>query len=247
MHAILRGVRANLPMAVSAMAYGGVFGVISGNQGVSWAEMLAMNLLLFAGSAQLVMIEMWKTPLPIVEIGLAVLVINLRYLLIGASLRPVFRGSPLWKKVFGMHLVADENWAVTIAEHRRCGATPAFLFGGGLLLLSAWNLATLSGNILGTSLSHPERWGLDYAFVSVFAALALSLWRGRGDIWPWLVAAVLAVVGQYLLPGKLYIVLGGVGGAVAAAWVRTARQVAKPASEKPGEQNVGKSDLEGQS
>ena len=57
--------QANIPLAISAMAYGGVFGVLSGNQGVSWAEMLAMDLLMFAGSAQLVMIEMWSSPLPV--------------------------------------------------------------------------------------------------------------------------------------------------------------------------------------
>ncbi|KAB2889050.1 MAG: AzlC family ABC transporter permease, partial [Desulfobulbaceae bacterium] len=144
-----RGARANIPLAISAMAYGGVFGVLSGNQGVSWAEMLAMDLLLFAGSAQLVMIEMWNAPLPVLEIGLAVLVINMRYLLIGASLQPVFDGRPLWQKILGMHLVADENWAVTIAAHRRGGASPAFLAGGGILLLIAWTFSTLAGNLLG--------------------------------------------------------------------------------------------------
>ena len=51
----------------------------------------------------------------------------------------------------------------------------------------------------------PRRWGLDFAFIAVFAALTLSLWQGRDDFLPWLVAAVLAVAGERLLPGKLYI------------------------------------------
>ena len=218
-----RGARANIPLALSAMAYGGVFGVLSGNQGVSWAEMLAMDLLLFAGSAQLVMIEMWNGPLPVLEIGLAVLVINMRYLLIGASLQPVFDGRPLWQKILGMHLVADENWAVTIAAHRRGGTSPAFLVGGGILLLIAWTFATLAGNLLGGRIPSPEQWGLDFAFVAVFAALSFSLWRGRGDLLPWLVAAGLAVAGERLLPGKLYIALGGIGGALTACLVEIMR------------------------
>jgi hypothetical protein len=32
---------------------------------------------------------------------------------IGESLQPVFSGHPLWRKGLLMHLVADENWAVT--------------------------------------------------------------------------------------------------------------------------------------
>lgn len=213
---LIRGMKANIPLGISAAAYGGVFGIISGNQGVSWAEMLAMNLLLFAGSAQLVMIEMWQSPIPVFTIGLAVLVINMRYLLIGASLQPVFANRPLWKKALGMHLVADENWAVTIAAHRNGGATPSFLVGGGLLLVCAWTAATLSGNLLGGQVVSPEKWGLDFAFVAVFAALTLSLYQGKEDILPWLTAAMLALIGEQLLPGKLYIAVGGFGGGIAA-------------------------------
>lgn len=216
MKALVKGVQANIPLAISAMAYGGVFGVLSANHGVSWAEMLAMDLLMFAGSAQLVMIEMWSFQVPVFAVGLAVLIINIRYLLIGASLQPVFDGRPLWKKVLCMHLVADENWAVTIAAHRDGGASPAFLVGGGLLLVTAWTAATISGNLLGGLVMEPRRWGLDFAFIAVFAALTMSLWRGRDDFLPWLVAAVLAVAGERLLPGKLYIALGGVGGALTA-------------------------------
>lgn len=216
MKQVIKGIQANIPLAISAMAYGGVFGVLSGNQGVSWAEMLAMDLLLFAGSAQLVMIEMWSSPIPVFAIGLAVLIVNMRYLLIGASLQPVFDGRPLWKKALGMHLVADENWAVTMAAHRNGGSCPAFLVGGGLLLVAAWTLATISGNLLGGQIMEPERWGLDFAFVAVFAALSLSLWQGKEDLLPWLVAAALATLGERLLPGKLYIAIGGVGGALTA-------------------------------
>ena len=245
MHDLQRGARATFPLAISAMTYGMVFGVISGQHGVSWAEMLAMDLLLFAGSAQLVMIEMWNSPIPVVAIGLAVLVINLRYLLICASLQPVFDRTPLWQKALAMHLVVDENWAVTIAAHRRGTASPAFLIGGGLLLLAAWTGGTISGNLLGGQIMDPARWGLDFAFVAVFAALSLSLWRGNEDILPWLTAAVLAVVGEQLLPGKLYVVLGGVGGALTAmamAWragcratpaVATACQSASTSRETP--------------
>jgi 4-azaleucine resistance transporter AzlC len=206
-----------------------VFGVLSGNQGVSWAEMLAMDLLMFAGSAQLVMIEMWSSPIPVLAIGLAVLIVNMRYLLIGASLQPVFEGRPLWQKVLGMHLVADENWAVTIAAHRNGGTCPTFLVGGGLLLLTAWTLSTICGNLLGGQILEPERWGLDFAFVAVFAALSLSLWQGRDDLLPWLVAAGLAVAGEQLLPGKLYIALGGIGGALTAVFLemlQTRRHIA---------------------
>jgi len=218
-----RGAVANIPLAVSAVTYGGVLGVLSAQKGVTWAEMSAMNVLMFAGSAQFVMVDMWQEPLSVLAVAMAVFIVNLRYLLIGASLQPVFAGHSLWRKALFMHLVADENWAVTITEHRKNGTNPYFLFGGGLLLLCAWSCGTLGGNLLGSFISQPEKYALDFAFVAVFAALSLSLWRGRGDALPWASAIVLALVSEKFLPGKWYIVIGGVGGALVAGAIEYLR------------------------
>lgn len=212
----LRGATANLPMAASVAAYGSVLGVLSAQKGLSWLDLLFMNSAVFAGSAQFVMVDMWGVELPVVEMALAVLVINLRYLLIGASLEPLFAGRSLMCKVAMMHLVADENWAVTMAEKRRGKATVAFLFGGGVAIYLSWSFGTLAGLLGGGAITNPEAYALDFAFTAVFTALAVGLWRGKKDILPWLVAGGLALLTHHFLPGKWYIVVGGVAGAVTA-------------------------------
>jgi predicted branched-subunit amino acid permease len=216
---LLRGAAANLPVAASVVAYGSVLGVLAAQKQVSWAALLMMNITVFAGSAQFVMVDMWVPPLPVAEIILAAAVINLRYLLIGASLNPVFEGSSLARKAVIMHFVADENWAVTMAAHRRGAASPAFLLGGGLCLGTVWCAGTLAGLGLGAAIADPSAYALDFAFLAVFTALAVSLWRGKSDIFPWLVAAVAAIAAERLLPGKWYIAIGGICGALAATWV----------------------------
>lgn len=221
---IQKGMIANLPVAASVGAYGSVLGVLAAQKGITWIELLLMNLSIFAGSAQFVMVDMWIPPLPIVEIVIAVLVINLRYLLIGASLNPIFQGKSLGRKAVMMHLVADENWAVTMAAHRRGEASTGFLFGGGLCLVSVWSLGTLTGHRMGSLVQNPEAYALDFAFVAVFTALTVSLWRGKTDAIPWILAGALAIAAEKLLPGKWYIVLGGIGGALAGV----IRPVAKP-------------------
>ncbi|GAB6906119.1 putative branched-chain amino acid transport protein AzlC [Desulfosarcina cetonica] len=209
-----KGVLANLPVAASVGAYGSVLGMLAAQKGLTWGQLLAMNLSIFAGSAQFVMVEMWAPPLPVVEMTLAVLIINLRYLLIGASLEPLFRGTSLARKAAIMHLVADENWAVTMAASRTGRATTGFLLGGGICLCSVWSMGTLLGHRLGALVAHPEQFALDFAFVAVFTALTVGMWRGKSDILPWLTAAMLAVAAERWLPGKWYIVIGGLGGAL---------------------------------
>jgi len=209
-----RGAVANLPVGASVAAYGSVLGMLAAQKGLTWLQLLAMNLSVFAGSAQFVMVEMWAPPLPVVEMVLAVLVINMRYILIGASLNPLFQGKSMAHKAGIMHLVADENWAVTMAAYRDGGATTGFLLGGGICLCSVWSMGTLLGHQLGALVAQPERFALDFAFVAVFTALTVSMWRGKSDIAPWATAAVLAVVAERWLPGKWYIVIGGIGGAL---------------------------------
>lgn len=212
----IKGATANIPVAASVAAYGSVLGVLAAQKGLSWLDLMLMNTAVFAGSAQFVMIDMWSGPLPIMEMALAVLVINLRYLLITASLEPLFAGRSLLCKMFMTHFVTDENWAVTMAEQRRGNATVWFLFGGGVTIFLSWSCGTLAGLLGGGLIAHPEQYALDFAFTAVFTALAVGLWQGKKDVLPWLVAGVLALLAHHYLPGKWYIVIGGLGGAIAA-------------------------------
>ncbi len=215
------GFIANLVVAASVGAYGSVLGLLAVEKGLTWGQLLLMNLSVFAGSAQFVMVDMWLPPLPIMEITLAVLVINMRYLLIGASLNPLFTGHSIFSKATFIHLVADENWAITIARYHREKITPFFLLGGGLCVQAAWCGGTMAGHRLGAVISNPEQFGLDFAFVAVFTALVFSFWRGKQDLLPWLITALLAIVTEKFIPGKWYILSGGIGGALVTAFMPT--------------------------
>lgn len=212
----LRGAQANLPLGFSAAAYGSVLGILAAQKGLLWTDIMFMNSAIFAGSAQFVMVDMWGVNLPVIEMVLAAWVINLRYLLIGASLESLFAGKSLAHKMCMSHLVADENWAVTVAEQRKGSATTWFLLGGGVLLYCFWSVGTLVGLLGGGFIAHPEKYALDFAFTAVFTALAMMMWQGKKDMLPWAVAGVLALVSEHFLPGKWYIVIGGIGGSLAA-------------------------------
>lgn len=214
---IAAGFRRCVPLAFSVFAYGGVLGVLADAKGITVPELMLMSLVVFAGSSQFVAAELWAPVLPVAEIALATLVINLRYLLIGASLRDVFAGTTLIQKLLGIHMVADENWAVTMAAAREGRATPGFLWGGGLIMMLFWQAGCILGQILGGGIPEPERFGLDFAFTAAFLALATGLWEGRRDLVPWGLAVAGAIAGALWLPGKWYILLGSGLGFVAAA------------------------------
>lgn len=213
----LVGARQSIPLALSVFAYGTVFGVLARQTGMSLVEAITMSGVVFAGSAQLIVLDLWAAPLPILTIVLTTLVVNLRHLLMGAALRPWFSQLSAPQAYISAFFMGDENWALTMREFAAGRNNGAGLLGSGLALFIAWFGATATGYVMGTTVRNPAQLGLDLAFPAVFVALLAGMWRGKSDLWPWAVAAGVAVLAAQWLPGKWYILLGGLAGSVIGA------------------------------
>ena len=214
------GARACIPVAISVAAYGVVWGVLAKQAGLSLFEVILMSGLVFAGSAQFVALELWTaTPvtLPIGPIILATLIVNLRYLLLTATMRPLVRPGTEKRSALAMWLLSDENWAMTVGEMARGRGSIAFLAGGGTTIWCFWRVSTVVGRLVGSAIDDPPRYGRAVAFTATFLALLLGMWKGKADLIPWLAAALLAIASAKLIPGSWYILIGGIGGSLAGA------------------------------
>ncbi len=210
----LAGARQTLPIALSVCAEGLAFGVLAQQARLSILEVLLMSGFVFAGSAQLIVLSLWTTPLPIAAILFTTLIVNLRNVLLGVAISPWFLQLPRLKAYSTLFFLADENWALTMGEFDRGKRNAAFLLGSGLVLYGAWLSSTVIGRILGDVVHDPARFGLDFAFTAVFLSLLVGLWKGKSDLLPWIVAGIVAVVFAHLFPGKWYILLGGLAGSI---------------------------------
>lgn len=214
----LLGARLFVPVALSIAAYGVVWGVLARQAGLSITEVVLMSTLVFAGASQFVALELWSpTALPVGAIVVATAIVNLRMLLMTATLRPLTSDIDKPRALLGMHFVTDESWALTMTEMARGRGSFAFLLGAGALAWVAWLTATLGGRLLGSVIGDPARYGLDFAFTATFIALLLGMWKGKSDLLPWLVAALAAIAAAQLLPGNWYIIIGGLLGSLAGA------------------------------
>jgi 4-azaleucine resistance transporter AzlC len=213
----LAGARRCVPVAVSGCAIGLVFGALAGQAGLGAGEAALMSALVFSGAAQFVVLGLWASPPHVGAIALTTLVVGLRHLLMGAALGPVFSKLPRPRAYGSVFFMADENWALTMGEFAKGRRDAAFLLGGGLLMIVAWTGSTFVGGAFGGAVEDPARWGLDFAFTAIFLALIAGMWKGRSDVLPWLVAAVVAVGADAWLPGQWYILLGGLAGSLAGA------------------------------
>ncbi|HEV2065376.1 MAG TPA: AzlC family ABC transporter permease [Thermomicrobiales bacterium] len=215
---IRRGLRATVPMGISVATYGVVFGILARQVGVTMSENILMNVFVFAGAAQTAALDQWSYPLPIFSIVMTVLLINLRLLLLGASVRPWIGALPPGKAYPLLHILFDEGWAIAMNARRHGERDIGFFVGCNLAVGIAWLPAVVVGHLAGGELGDPAVIGLDFAFTTVFAAMLFGGYRGRFDLLPWSASAICAMGGYWLLPGTWYVLLGGIAGFAVGAW-----------------------------
>ena len=219
------GMRMFAPVAISIAAYGLVWGVLAGQAGLGVVEVALMSGLVFAGSSQFVVLDMWShDSLPIVSIVIATAIINLRLLLMSATLRPLLSPLPRPAALGATFFVSDESWAMTMAEVGKGKGSIAFYLGIGTLCWLSWMASTLIGRGLGAFIDDPTKYGLDFAFTATFLALLFGMWKGRGDLVPWLVGALAAIATSQLVEGNWYIMVGGLVGSLAGAIADTIKE-----------------------
>lgn len=173
-----------------------------------------MSLLVNAGSSQFAAIGFISQGVVGWPILLATALLNSRHLLYGISLGPYFRKTAWWKLVFMGGLLHDETFALKTTYFAGGGkASLPYFFGAGILDYIVWILSTLSGVYFGSWVSHPEQFGLDFAFIATFLGfLAVNLFS-RFHIIVAICSAFAACLGYWLL-GTSAAVITGTGTAI---------------------------------
>ncbi|UWG48158.1 putative branched-chain amino acid permease (azaleucine resistance) [Halanaeroarchaeum sp. HSR-CO] len=203
-----------LPVALGVGGYGIAFGILAKQTGFSVAEAALMSATVLAGASQIVAVELWTDPLPVGTILVTTFAVNLRYSLMGAALQPWFKHLSARRAFGSLFFMADENWALTLRDLQAGNRRGAFLLGSGLALWLAWVLATIVGALAGGTIEDPAAYGIDFVLAAVFVALLVELWDGTASIVPWTTALVVALGTAQVLPGRWYILLGGIAAGV---------------------------------
>lgn len=206
--AFRRGLMAAVPLALGIVAFGLLYGMMARQVGFSPWEAWAMSLIVHAGSAQFAILGLWETA-GALTIILTTLVINLRHLLMGASVAPHLRGLPFpWQPLLALWM-SDESYALAIAAYERGEGSHWYFLGVNVGTYLAWTGSGLLGALLGTAIPDPGRYGLDLVFPLAFLGLLMGFLHDRDEVFVALMAGGLALLGALFLPGKWYIILAG--------------------------------------
>lgn len=137
--------------------------------------------------AQFVAMGLWSPPLPVMTIVLTTLIVNLRQVLMGASLRRWLAQLPARKTYSLAFFISGGSWALTMREFTDGRADAAFLLGSGLMLFPFWVGSSVLGNLVGTAIPDPApAWErsemiIDPATLATILGMALATYVTRAS------------------------------------------------------------------
>ncbi len=205
------------PLALGVLLGGVVFGVLAGERGMPWLYATLMSAFVYSSTAQLASLQQLSQSAAVLPIMVTILVMNARYVLYGAAIQPWLAGATRPQGLASLFFMGDANWAMAMREYHAGYRDAGFVLGSGVAMFAPWVGGTLVGLLLARGVPNPARFGLDFMLVAFAAAIGMSVWRGKSDLWPSGAAALVGFTLYKLVPGGWYIVGAGVTGAVVGA------------------------------
>lgn len=233
---IVPGIVAIGPMLPGTLAFGMAFGALCAQKHFSLAEVEVMMATVYGGLSQFVAVQSWPdqlTPSSIATLALLTLTVNIRFVLMGATLRPWFGTLPAWQAYPSMLLVTDGGWLAAMRYRDHGGADAWFYLAGGIVLYLVWLVSSIPGYLLAEQLTDPKKYGVDLVMPAFYAAMLVPAWKGARRAIPWAVSGMVALGVHWLLPGWWFIIAGALSGAVTAGLMDDVPPPAQPAGATP--------------
>ena len=171
-----------LPIVFGYLPVAIAFGILANKAGISTANTLAMSLLVYAGSAQLISVTLIAAGISPWSIILTTFVVNLRHLLMSAALSPYVHS---WQTsrlaVFAFELT-DETFALHSTRFPLSEPQPHEVLSINVIAQSAWVFGTWVGVVAGGLITDVKPFGLDYALLAMFIALLILQIKDRRTV-----------------------------------------------------------------
>ena len=165
-----RGLKIVSPVIFGYLPVGFACGVLAQKSGLSLFNAVAMSVIVYAGSAQLIGTGLIAGGAGPVALIFTTFVVNLRHLLMSAALAPRLATWKKWQVALFTAELTDETFA--LHSLRLTADTPkAETFAINLFAQTSWVIGSLAGFVAGGQIADVRPIGLDYALPAMFIAL----------------------------------------------------------------------------
>ena len=222
-------------VGVATGLYGVSFGALAIAAGLQGWQAATLSLLMFTGGSQFAFVGIIGSgglAAAPAAIGTAAF-LGFRNGLYALQMSQVLAATGL-RRLGAAQLTIDESTAVGITQPEPPAQRLGF-WQTGIAVYVCWNLSTLSGILLGSTLGDPKRYGLDAAAAAAFCALLWPRLRSRDAVAIAAVALVVAVALSPVLPAGVPVLVAALAALLALALPRSSVGDAGWSEERSGE------------
>lgn len=219
-----QGFAATSGLAVAGGVFGVLFGIIAISRGFDPAIAVLMSAAVFAGSAQVAILELWQEPLPYVGLFLAAWLVCSRHILMGVTLHDTLSRNRRRPPFGVLFVLTDANFVLTSRE-TRAPHRVAFFFGSGLAMYLAWVAGTAIGVAAPALLDARTIAGLSVGGALYIGVLLAIYFKGHAAarlVAPAVSAAITLLAGRYV--DASLAILAGVAAAAVVTVMREFRR-----------------------
>lgn len=195
--AFLLGFRKTLPFQTGVIPFGVLYSTLAANSGLSWWMVMALSIIVFGGSSQLVFIDLYKNLTSGLQAAMGANIVNARHLIYSAGVSRRFSQFKLHWKIILSYLLTDQLYAISqtdlsLQESFSREELSWYYFGSGFCTWIFWQLACGFGGLFGHLV--PFAWNLGFSIPLIFMPMLFSVSTHRASYVAALLAATLVFV-----------------------------------------------------
>lgn len=190
-----------LPILFGYLPLGMAFGVLFSTQlNFPWWGAPLMGVLIYAGAGQILAVSLLAANAGLLEVFVAMFVLNARHLFYGLSLLGQFRGAG-WRKPYLIFGLTDETYSVLTSRKRSTDTRREQSVDLKITAFNQcyWVVGCTIGALLGENVAFDST-GIEFALVALFIVLTIEQYKALGDGFPIWVGAAAAGLALAVLP-----------------------------------------------
>jgi predicted branched-subunit amino acid permease len=196
------GVKRGLPVTLSVLPFGALFGAVAIDNGLTVAEAILMSGSIYAGASQLVGIELFNQNLPAWLVVLSIFAVNFRHVLYSAAMVRIVPEWSIARKALGFFFLVDPQFAESVRQKELKGKVDfSWYMGYALIVYVGWMLSTIAGTLLGNLIGDPKSAGFDVLLPIYFMGMVLGF-RTRTNFYPVMLASAIGAIAAYHYVGS---------------------------------------------
>lgn len=181
------------------------FGILFQNLGYEWYFSPLMGLLVYAGAAQFMALGLLAAQASLLEVAVAIFILNSRHLFFGVSLLDRYRAKGLAKLylIFGL---TDETYSLVTSSHSPDAGDEQQYY----LALTAWNhFYWVSGCAIGALIGEAvdfDATGMEFTLTALFVVLLIEQAKKLRQAFPFIVALLSGIFALFFFKEQMLLI-----------------------------------------